>query len=147
MTEASHEEIAAVASVAMTDTRAPVAVEVVRRKRSQSFLIAVGSLVLIFGVGLVVMFAGSAIAHAFDHAKHVDMFAAFHNKWVVGVLLGIAVLWLVPPYPWGKRTIARSSLEQPAGTAGGTGDGGLGVVAVQLEAPGPGAVPRPAEDR
>ena len=92
----------------------------VRLKRWQSFLIAVGSLVLVFGLGLVVMLVGGAVVHAVDPGRHMDTFAAFHNQWIVGVLLGIAVLWLLPPHPWAKRTIAPLPQEQPAEPVGGT---------------------------
>ncbi|MGH9920838.1 MAG: hypothetical protein ACRD6W_18460 [Nitrososphaerales archaeon] len=142
MTQATYEPLAAVVT-----TEAPEpAVVVVRRPRWQSFLIAIASLVGIGAVALGVMVAGGAIVHAFIPHKHVDLFAAFHNGWVVGVLLGIAVLWLLPPYPGAKRTIASLSPEQPAATAGGT-EGGGPVVTVQIDGPGPGAVPRPVEHR
>ena len=90
----------------------------VRLKRWQSFLIAVGSLVLVFGFGLAVMLVGGAVVHAVDPGRHVDTFAAFHNQWIVGVLLGIAVLWLLPPHPWAKRVVAPLPQEQPAQALG-----------------------------
>ncbi len=86
----------------------------VRLKRWQGFLIALGSLVVIYGLGICVMLLGGVVIHAVKPTRHVDIFAAFHNQWVVGALLGIAVLWLLPPHPWAKRVIAPSSQEQPA---------------------------------
>ena len=113
----------------------------VRLARWQSFLIAVGSLVLVFGFGLVVMLAGGAVVHDVDPGRHMDTFAAFHNPWIVSILLGIAVLWLLPPHPWAKRVVAPSSQEQPAASAGGTEDGSGGTDTVHLDVPGPGPSP------
>ena len=72
-------------------------------------------------------------------------FAALHNRWVLGALLGITVLWLLPPHRWAKRVMASGSQEQPA-QAGRTEDGGGGASTVQLDVPGPGAVHRPGEE-
>ena len=89
--------------------------------RRQSYLLALGSLVLVYGLGILVMLAGGVVIHAIKPTRHVDIFAAFHNQWVAGALLGIAVLWLLPPHPWAKRAIAPLPQEQPAESAGGTG--------------------------
>ena len=78
----------------------------VRLKRWQSFGIAVGSLVVIYGLGICVMLAGGVVIHTLKPTRHIDIVAAFHNAWVVGILLGIAVLWLLPPHPWAKRVVA-----------------------------------------
>jgi len=103
----------------------------VRLTRVQSFGLALGSLLLVYGLGLVVMLAGGAVIHVLDPARHVDSFAAFHRQWVIGVLLGITVLWLLPPHPWAKRAIVAGSQEQPA-EAGRTEDGGGGTSTVCL---------------
>ena len=113
-----------------------------RLTRRQSFGLAVGSLVLVYGLALAVMIAGGAVLHAVDPARRIDIFAALHHWWVVGALLGIGLLWLLPPYPWAKRLVAAGSREQPA-QAGRTEDGGGGASTVQLEVPGPGPVHRP----
>ena len=113
-------------------------------KRWQSLVIATGTLVLVFGFGILVMLAGGAVIHAVKPTRHLDIFAAFHNQWVVGVLLGIAVLWLLPPHPWVKRLVAPSSPEQPA-EAGRTEDGGGGASTVHVEVPEPGPSPGQAE--
>jgi hypothetical protein len=118
----------------------------VRLTRGQSFGLALGSLVLVYGLGLVVLLAGGTVIHALDPARRVDIFAAFHTEWVVGILLGIAVLWLVPPHPWAKRVVAPASQEQPA-QAGRTEDGGGGAFTVQVHQPGPDAVHRPSDAR
>lgn len=125
-------------------TEAPVpAASPVRLTPWQTSLIAVGSLVLVFGLGLLVMLAGGAVVHGLKPTRQIDIFAALHNQWVVGVLLGITVLWLLPPHPWVKRVVAPSSQEQPV-QAGGTEDDGGGASIVQHEIPGSGPVPRPA---
>ena len=117
-----------------------------RLSRWQSFGLAVGSLVLVFGLGLVVMLAGGAVIHALKPTRHVDIFASLHNRWVVGALLGITVLWLLPPHPWAKRVMASGSQEQPA-QAGRTEDGGGGPFTVRSDLPGPGTVHRPGGGR
>ena len=113
-----------------------------RLSRWQSFGLAVGSLVLVYGLALVVMLAGGAVLRAVDPARRIDIFAALHHWWVVGVLLGITVLWLLPPHPWAKRVVASGSQEQPA-QAGRTEGGGGGASTARSDVPGPGAVPRP----
>ena len=118
----------AVEQVAATTPEAPAKTPV-RMPRWQSSLIALGTLVLVFGLGILVMLAGGAVIHALKPTRHVDIFAAFHNQWVVGILLGIAVLWLLPPHPWAKRLVAPSSQEQPV-KAGRAEDGGGGASTV-----------------
>ena len=138
MTDTAVEQAAAT-----TTPEVPTKSEV-RMPRWQSALIALGTLVLVFGLGILVMLAGGLVIHAVKPTRHVDIFAAFHNQWVVGILLGIAVLWLLPPHPWAKRLVAPSSQEQPV-KAGRTEDGGGGAFTVQDEGPGPGPSPGHAE--
>lgn len=92
---------------------------VVRMSGWQSLLVAFGSLLLVSGLGCGVMLAGGVILHALAPERHINIFAALHNHWVVGVLLGLVLLWLLPPHPWAKRAIATVPEEQPA-PAGGT---------------------------
>lgn len=119
----------------------------VRLKRWQSTLIAFGTLILVYGIAFGVTAIGGVVIHAFDPARHVDIFAALHNMWVVGVLLGITVLWLLPPHPWARRVISPDSREQPAWMAGGAEGGGDRVDAAQFEVPGPEPASRPLGDR
>lgn len=142
MTDASYQSVGTLASV---HASVPAKNEV-RLKRWQSFLIALGSLVLIYGLGLVVMLVGGVIMHEVVPKRHVDIFAAFHITWIVGVLLGVTVLWLLPPHPWARRAVAPLPQEQPAAIAGGTEDGGGGASTVQFEGSGPGTVHRPREE-
>lgn len=133
-TQTAYEEVA---EVALQTPAAPEpAVVVVRRKRWQSFLIALASLVFIGVVALCVMLAGGAVLHAFTVHKHVDLFAAFHNQWVVDVLLGIAVLWVLPPIRGGSGPSHRCPKSNRHGQPEGTEDGGA-IVTVQLDGPGP----------
>lgn len=113
MTQTSFEEFAALPMAEVSATTA----DRDHLTRWQSLLMAVGSLVLIYGVALGVMAAGGAIAHAFDPRRRLDIFAAFHSVWVIGVLLVISVLWLLPPHPWAKRAVAGGSRTQPAQAA------------------------------
>ena len=114
---------AAYRPVGMPEAPLPTEVEV-RLSRWQSALVALGSLLLVYGFGFCVMLAGGAVIHALQPARHLDIYAALHHWWVVGPLLGIAVLWLLPPHPWAKRVLAPVSPEQPAQLAGTTEDGG-----------------------
>ena len=105
----------------------------VRLTRRQGFLLALGSLAIIYGLALGVMLLGGVVVHAISPARHIDIFAALHHWWVVGPLLGIAVLWLVPPYPWAKWLVASASREQqtePDETKGGGSDTVPGTDAV-----------------
>lgn len=89
----------------------------------QGSLLSVVALAGIYGVAIGEMVLLGVIIHSFDPTKVLNIFTALHNQWVVGVLLGITVLWLLPPHPWAARVIAPLSREQPAG-AGETGGGG-----------------------
>ena len=124
MTATATQPLGAVTTPEAPEAQVPARVKV-RLTRWQSFGLAAGSLVLVYGLGLVVMLGGGAVVHALKPTRHVDIFAALHDQWVVGILLGIAVLWLLPPHPWAKRLVAPSSQEQPA-EAGRAEDGGGG---------------------
>ncbi len=142
MTATATQPLGAVTTPEAPEAQVPARVKI-RLTRWQSFGLAAGSLVLVYGLGILVMLGGGAVIHALKPTRHVDIFAALHDQWVVGILLGIAVLWLLPPHPWAKRLVAPSSQEQPA-EAGRSEDGGGGASTVQSEAPGPGPSTRPA---
>jgi len=69
--------------------------------------IAALSLVLVAAVALGSMVGSSALLHLFAPAKQFDAFRALHESAAVEVLLGLAVLWLLPPHPWatGERGV------------------------------------------
>jgi hypothetical protein len=62
--------------------------------------IAALTLVLVAAVALGSMVGSSALLHLFSPAKQFDAFRALHEPAAVEVLLGLAVLWLLPPHPW-----------------------------------------------
>jgi hypothetical protein len=70
--------------------------------------IAVLSLVLVAAVALGSMMGSSAVLHLLSPAKQFDAFRALHEPVVVEVLLGLAVIWLLPPHPWvtSERVVA-----------------------------------------
>lgn len=110
--------------------------------RRQGALIALGSLLLVYGLGAGVMAAGGAVLHAIDPTRAVDAFAALHDRWVVGILVGIGALWLLPPYPWASHVVAAPSTtaSRPAGTDAADHAEHAGVLAREER---PGAVPGP----
>ena len=69
-----------------------------------------------FGAALGVIPVGDVVLHALVPSRHVDIFAALHSRIVVGILLGLSVLWLLPPYPWAKPRPSAES-RQPAQSA------------------------------
>jgi hypothetical protein len=87
--------------------------------RWQSALVALGTLAVVFGLAFSVMIGGGEIVRAVNPSKRINLFAAFHNWWVVGALLGITALWLLPPHPWAKRALASLPREHLATSAGG----------------------------
>jgi hypothetical protein len=66
----------------------------------QATVIAFLSLVLVAAVALGSMVGSSAVLHLLSPAKQFDAFRALHEPAVVEVLIGLAVLWLLPPHPW-----------------------------------------------
>lgn len=84
-------------------------------------LFAFGLLVAFYAIALAVMLVGGSIVHALVPKKKVDVFAALHRMWVVGALLGLSVLWLLPPHPWAKRLLAQEPRERPTTTGDTTG--------------------------
>ena len=77
-------------------------------------LFAAVLLLAFYGIALAVMLVGGAVIHAVSPRRHVDVFAALHHLLVVGILLGLSVLWLLPPHPWARRLLAPEPLERSA---------------------------------
>ena len=65
--------------------------------------LAVVSLLFVSAVALGSMLASAAILHLFSPDRRFDTFRAFHEPLVIGVLSGLGVLWLLPPYPWAAK--------------------------------------------
>lgn len=93
-----------------------------RRRTLRQFGWALGGLTYFLGVALGTMLAGGIIFQRLVPNRHVDIFAALHNHIVLGVLLGLSVLWLIPPYPWAAHQPTES--REPADPAGETEVGG-----------------------
>jgi hypothetical protein len=69
----------------------------------QASVIAVVSLVFVAVVALGSMLGSAALLHLISPSRHFDIFRALHEPGVVGVLIGLAVLWLLPPHPWAVK--------------------------------------------
>jgi hypothetical protein len=68
-----------------------------------STALAVVSLVFVSAVALVSMLVSAAILHVISPDRRFDTFRALHEPWVIGLLFGLGVLWLLPPYPWAVK--------------------------------------------
>ena len=82
-----------------------------------STALAIVSLVFVSAVALGSMLASTAVLHLVSPDRRFDAFRALHEPLVVGLLFGLAVLWLLPPHPWAvkpaeaepkKRRLSRS---------------------------------------
>ena len=69
----------------------------------QASVIAVVSLLFVAAVALGSMIGSAALLHLISPSRHFDVFRALHEPGVVGVLIGLAVLWLLPPHPWAVK--------------------------------------------
>jgi hypothetical protein len=65
-----------------------------------SATLAVVSLLFVSAVALCSMLVSAAILHLASPDRRFDAFRAFHEPLVIGLLFGLGVLWLLPPYPW-----------------------------------------------
>lgn len=94
-----------------------------RRRTWKQFGLAFAGLVYLAAVALGTMLLGGVALHTLVPKRHIDMFAVLHNHIVLGVLLGLVVLWLLPPYPWAKQQPSAGAGE-PVQSAGETEVGG-----------------------
>jgi hypothetical protein len=69
----------------------------------EATLIAVVSLLFVAAVALGSMLGSAALLHLISPSRRFDVFLALHEPGVVGVLIGLAVLWLLPPHPWAQK--------------------------------------------
>lgn len=98
-----------------------------RRRTWSQFGLASLGLAYVLGIALATLLVGGLVLHALVPNRSFDVFAALHNDIVLGVLLALASLWLLPPYPWAARP-AQTEARQPAPAAGGAiGGGGIVV--------------------
>lgn len=90
----------------------------------QSSLSALVGLVFVLGVAVGEMAIGGSLIHAFiDPARRFDVFSALHDQLVMGCLMGVSLLWLLPPHPWAKRLVEATDRAGPADSAGKAGVG------------------------
>jgi len=69
-----------------------------------STALAVISLVFVSAVALGSMLASKAILRLISPDRRFDTYRALHEPLVVGLLFGLAVLWLLPPHPWAVKS-------------------------------------------
>jgi hypothetical protein len=77
-----------------------------------STAVAIVSLVFVSAVALGSMLASAAIFHLVSPDRRFDTFRAFHEPLVIGVLFGLGVLWLLPPYPWATKPAQSESKQR-----------------------------------
>jgi hypothetical protein len=63
------------------------------------------SLVFVSLVALGSMLTSTAVLHLLYPNRHFDDFRALHEPLALGLLLGLAVLWLLPPHPWAMEPV------------------------------------------
>ncbi len=66
---------------------------------------AVVSLVFVSLVALGSTLTSATILHLAYPNRRFDDFRALHEPVVLGVLCGLAVLWLLPPHPWATEPV------------------------------------------
>lgn len=105
-----------------------VLVQVRRMPVWQSSLLALGGLVFVLGIALAEMAGIGELLHSLDPARQFDVYYALHSQLVVGSLIGVSLLWLLPPHPWAKRLVEAADREEPAEGAGEGRSGAPGMV-------------------
>jgi len=65
--------------------------------------LAVVSLVFVSAVAVCSMLVSAVILHLASPDRRFDAFRALHEPLVIGLLFGLGVLWLLPPYPWALK--------------------------------------------
>ncbi|HVC14537.1 MAG TPA: hypothetical protein VND62_06730 [Acidimicrobiales bacterium] len=107
-------------------------VQVRRMPVWKSILVAVATLGFVLGIALAEMVGVGAILRTINPARHVDIYHALHNQLVVGSLIGMSLLWLLPPHPWAQRLVEATHREEPAQTAGAAGEGDRKVASLSV---------------
>jgi hypothetical protein len=97
-----------------------------RRTRLRSHLsgslLALVAFVYVLGVAALTLMLGGVVLHAISPTRTFDIFYALHQQYVVGILLGLAIFWVLPPHPWVKQPEDEQD-QEPAQHAGETGVG------------------------
>ncbi len=65
--------------------------------------LAFGYLALVLVVALATMLGAAALVEHLIPSRRFDVFRAFHEPIVIGALVFLAILWVLPPYPWVAR--------------------------------------------
>ena len=98
----------------------------------KSSLLALAGLVFVLGLAWGEMAGVGQLLHALNPARHFDIFYALHQQLVVGSLIGVSLLWLLPPHRWAKRVVEATDREPPADVVGEAGARGLKVTVLSL---------------
>ena len=85
----------------------------------RSTVLALASLILVAAVAVVTMLGAAALVEHLVPSRHFDVFHAVHEPLVLGLLVGLSVLWLLPPHPW-ARSAKELTDHSPATSAGPT---------------------------
>jgi hypothetical protein len=86
----------------------------VRMPLWKATLIAVVGLACFLGLTLAAMIGMGAVLHVLNPARHFDSYWVLHQQVVVGVLIGLSLLWLLPPHPWAKEVVEVPIRDDPA---------------------------------
>lgn len=68
-------------------------------------LLALVALAIAIGTALGVISVVGTLLHTISPDRQFDTYAALHNEAVVFTLIGLSVLWLLPPHPWAKELV------------------------------------------
>jgi len=70
------------------------------RRTFQNFFFAIACLVLVAALAFGTMLGVAALIEHFEPTHRFDIYLALHKPLVLGLLTGLSVLWVLPPYPW-----------------------------------------------
>ena len=70
-----------------------------------STLLAFGAFLVVLGTAFGVMAGVGALIHALTPIHNFDPYAALHNEIVLLSLIGLSLLWLLPPHPWANELV------------------------------------------
>ncbi|MGH9043802.1 MAG: hypothetical protein ACRDVP_03000 [Acidimicrobiales bacterium] len=96
----------------------------------KSSLIGLVLVAFALAVALGEMTAIGELVHAFNPAKHFDIYYALHQRIVVAGLVGVSLLWILALHPWAKGLVDPAQQDEPRHEAGGAGDPSPGNIAI-----------------